>query len=192
MDRAIMNSLLRRCGVTDPETLTDARAEKKLTSRLQRIGAPKNLNESEAAIVKELLGRPVEATNTKAPTEAEPITEEAEAEEVAADQAAKGEKAKGEKAKGEKAAKGEPKTEKADKSKTGVRAADVFRQMFEKRQDIPRKEVIATLLEKTGVERHTAYFYIVHAKRSAEQFGFRLKEDKNDKGVKVLHRVAGK
>jgi hypothetical protein len=211
MERATLNTLLEKLGVTDPARLETERAKKKLGTRLSNKGIPEgiDLSDDEKDIIREVgfgwlpqvggSGKPADALAT-----ASGAPQAGEKPEKGSKPAPKGSKpAKGKPAA---AAKGKPanKTsakvngtpaERKPRERTG--GAAIFVKAFPNKQVTVIKDDLVKEIAAAGVSEASARAYIVWAKREKagppnkvlNPFPFFLIEKVNKDGVKVLQRA---
>lgn len=212
MERAIVDSLLKKLGIEAPDGLTPERAQEKLTKRLEKNGPPTGMTTDEADAVREL-GIPTGSAPSENEEKPQDEASEAgaspaagEAPDAPKENAVKKSKTKGGKPKKKEAPAKAPKTKldktpAADKKPTAKREShgmEVFRKAVEGGKVVDKAKLIADM-EKAGVKKTTAQSYIVWAKRAIPRskgakvminpFGFRLRETKDEKGVKTLKRI---
>jgi hypothetical protein len=211
MERATLNTLLEKLGVTDPARLETERAKKKLGTRLGSKGIPEGvaLSDDEKDIIREVgfgwlpqvggSGKPADALAM-----ASGAPQAGEKPEKGSKPAPKGTKpAKG---KPTPAAKGKPANkaaakangtpaEKKPRERTG--GAAIFVKAFPNKQVVVVKDDLIKEVAAAGVSEASALAYIVWAKRekagppnkTLNPFPFFLAERLNKDGIKVLQRA---
>lgn len=211
MERATLNTLLEKMGVTDPARLETERAKKKLGVRLGNKGIPKGveLTDDEKVIIREVgYGFLPEVGGSgklaDAPAAAPGAPQAGDKPEKGSKSAPKGKSpAKG---KPPTAAKGKPanKTtakvngtpaERKPRERTG--GAAIFVKAFPNKQVTVIKDELVKEIAACGVSEASARAYIVWAKRekagppnkTLNPFPFFLTEKVNKEGVKVLQRA---
>lgn len=210
MERATLNSLLEKLGVTDPARLETERAQKKAGTRLGSKGLEGiDLTDNEKDAVRELgygwlpqVGGSGKATD--APAMAPGAPEMGDKPKKAPKGTPKA--AKPAKGKPAPAVKGKPanKTtakvngtpaEKKPRERTG--GAAIFVKAFPNKQVTVLKDALVKEIAAAGVSEASARAYIVWAKRvvagppnkSANPFPFFIEEGKNKEGVKTLKKA---